>query len=497
MGGRSFNHPDKEELALAVVSSFFEDSYYEGKNDRLTRIKELVKKIAVKSPLFVAKLAIITRKEFHMRSSFHILVGELSRNHRGDSIVKNTIKLGAERVDDLLEIAAYLERPLPNQIKKGIREAVAKFNAHKLAKYRGENKEFSLVDIFNLVHPKPDSKSENAYKKLITNELKNTATWEARLSKGESKGEVFKEMLEDDELGYMATLRNLRNIVQSGDTKAIKLAAKLIADKEEVKKSKQLPFRFLSAFEAIGVSQSRGRKIVFEKDVDGVELLKEALEKALKASVANIPKLYGKTMILTDNSGSMRGDYGGSSALSAYSSRTTANIANLFAVLYWLRADNTFVGVFGDNLEQPKLDREKGVFENYDKIDRVGATIGGGTEHGIFEAMRNLIETKEIVDRIVIFSDSQIGERCQWYGTDRFDSENGGNFNKLFNEYKKINPDVKVYSIDLKGYGNKIAPGGIYLLGGWSDKIFELMSLVEKEQGLVKWIEDYPVELEN
>jgi 60 kDa SS-A/Ro ribonucleoprotein len=256
-----------------------------------------------------------------------------------------------------------------------------------------------------------------------------------------------------------------------------------------VKKSKQLPFRFLSAYQAL--VGKPGEKITFEKDVDGLKKLQKAIEKAVDSSIQNIPDLPGRTVILTDNSGSMRGDYGGNSALSAYSKRTTANIANLFAAMYWLKAENTYVGVFGDKLEQPKLDRTKSLFDNYKIIDKVGQHIGGATEHGAFECFRNLVSEKTKVDRVIMFTDCQLGEG--WYGTSS--GESGGSFNKLYKQFKAINPEAKVYCVDLKGYGNTLFSDGAFSISGWSDKLFDIMAMVEKKEGFVKWIENYSVQL--
>lgn len=494
MGGKAFKQSEAEELVFSVATSFLEDSYYESKDDRLTRIRSLVKNVTEADPLFVAKLAIITRKEFNMRSAFHVLVGELTKNHKGDSLVRNTIEQGAERVDDLMEIAAYLGKPMPNQVKKGIRNALAKFSPYQLAKYKGDGKDYSLVDILNLVHPKPNQINSPTYSKLIKDELVSTDTWESRISAGQSHTEVWKDLLKTKKASYMSILRNLRNIVTKTDEETVKLATDFISDKEQIVKSKQLPFRFLSAYEALDKIEEDSSGIKFEKDSDRLARTKNALIVALTHSVENIPLLEGKTMILTDNSGSMRGDCGGCSALSAYSKRTTASIANLFAVLYWLRSDNTYVGVFGDRLEQPALSRDKDLFDNYNTINYVGERIGGGTEAGIFEAMRKLISEKTIVDRIMIFSDCQVGEGCKWYGYNRI-GEQSSDFNRMFQEYKKINPNVLVYSVDLKGYGNKMFSDGVVSLAGWSNKIFDLMQIIEKKEGLVKWIQNYPVNL--
>lgn len=495
MGGKSFRQTEKEELAFAVVSSFMEDSYYESGSKRVARIAKLVAELAKDDALFIAKLAIITRREFHMRSAFHVLLGELVKNHRGDSLVSETLSQAVERPDDLLEIAAYVGKPLPKQVKKGIANSIHKFDPYQLAKYRGEGKDFSLVDLMNLVHPKPiDEKENKAWRDLIEGRLKSTETWEAKLSSEEGredKAGTWKDLVLSGKLGYMALLRNLRNIAQECDVKTIRVAARTIADPDLVRKSKQLPFRFLSAYEALGAKSTH---VAFEGDADKYQILRDAVEKALTVSCQNLPDLPGRTIILSDNSGSMTGDRGGGSPLSAMSNRKTADIANLFATMYWMKAENTFVGVFGDELIQPKMDREKSLFDNYSIVSRAGGRVGPGTEAGIFAMFDKLIDEKTKVDRIIIFSDCQVGKGCEWY-TSGFSPRQGADFNKLFHQVQKLNPQSLTYCVDLKGYGNTLFSDGVLMLSGWSDKIFSLMENIEKKEGLVKWIENYPVPL--
>ncbi len=169
-GGKSFKRPLKEELVFSVLSTFLENKFYESGDERQERIMNLVAQI---EPKFVANLAIVARKEFHLRSVSHLLIGELAKIHRGDSLVRETIIKSAERPDDLLEILAYVGKPIPNQIKKGIREAIKKFPAYQLAKYKGEGKEYSMVDLFNLTHPAGDRKE---WKELLTGKLKPADT---------------------------------------------------------------------------------------------------------------------------------------------------------------------------------------------------------------------------------------------------------------------------------------------------------------------------------
>lgn len=488
MGKKAYKQTAKEELIFAVLTTFMENSYYESNNERLGRIKTLVAEIAKKDPEFVAKLAIYARTTFHMRSVFPVLVGELSKVHKGDSTVRKAIAKGTTRLDDVTELVAYLgAENLSTRVKKGINQALNKFDYYQFAKYRGEGKKVSLVDVVNLTHPKANNpKTAEALSALVKGTLKNVDTWESKKSAGGSTSEVFNELLNDDKLGYMALLRNLRNIAQSGDKDLIEKAAAKIRDEQAVLKSKQLPFRFLSAYEALAGAETKSTKktLTFEKDVDGAALLQKAVEDALLVSIKNIPLLSGRTLILSDNSGSMGGDSGGSSLTSAYSQRTTANIANLFATLYWMRADNTSVGLFGDTLLAPKMDRSKGVMENYKIVAETGGQVGGGTEAGIFDAMKILIKTKDIVDRIVIFSDCQVGDGCAWYD---HAGNRGENFNQLLTKYMEINPEVKVYTINLKGYNNDMTPQNaqIMKLTGWSDKIFDIMERNEIAPGVM------------
>src|SRR5690606_37108135 len=90
-------------------------------------------------------------------------------------------------------------------------------------------------------------------------------------------------------MGYMALLRNLRNFDQAGvsDEIAGQVAARL-ADPQEVVRSRQFPFRFLAA----------------HRNVPSLRW-GYALEKALQHSLAAVPELPGRTLILVDRSGSM------------------------------------------------------------------------------------------------------------------------------------------------------------------------------------------------
>lgn len=496
MGADALKVNPKMELVGILLTSFGENDYYRKQGDTIKRLKELVKQV---DKDFVAKAAIYARTVFGMRSVTHVIASELAKYVGGETWAKDFYNIIIYRPDDMTEIVSYYnqfcanesknskrgKKTITNAMKQGFSKALGRFNEYELAKYKGENKTTKLVDIVNMVHPSNES-NKQVIVNLVEGNLKSSGTWESELTKAgqdakneEEKGKLKKEawakLIKEKKIGIFALLRNLRNIYeQSPDM--IPEALEILTDAKRIKKSLILPFRFLTAYEEIEKLES---KKVFEKDaVDNVKIL-EAIEKAILISIENLPILEGKTVILSDNSGSMRGDDGGSSLTSRLSDTKTSDIANLFALMYWMKSDNTLMGLFGDRLIHPAVDRAKGLFENFKIVDKTGKSCGQGTERGIFEMFVRLVKEKIIANTIVIFSDCQIGSGCSWYDNA---GNRGHNFMQLFSEYKKINPNFRCYSVNLKEYGTTVFDGSVIKISGWSEKIFDIMKFAEQDK---------------
>ncbi|QHT69505.1 TROVE domain-containing protein [Rhodocytophaga rosea] len=504
MGGKAYILTPALELYTTVVSTMLDNSYYEKADDRLVRIKNLVPLV---DPVFVAKLAIYTREEMYLRTVPLVLVTELAKVHKGDNLVSRTVERIVQRADEITELLAYYElsnerkgvkklNKLSKQIQKGLAGSFNKFDAYQLAKYN-RDAHVKLKDALFLIHPKAKSETQQEiFNQLVADTLPVPYTWETELSKlgqmpfgsekekQEKKAAKWEELVLSGKIGYMALLRNLRNITTQGTDLAVQAALQVITDRSRVKTSKQLPFRYLSAYAELETELKS--QVHAEKEKNRIQAALQALEKAVIMASDNIPVADGITLILSDNSGSMYGDAGGKSVVSAMSKRTTADIANLFAVLYWMRAQNTIVGLFGDRLITPELQRNKNVFENFAIVNTAAKKCGASTEQGIFDMMEQLIDTKKMVDRIVIFSDCQVGSKCNWYDHKR---RVGNDFNKLFQHYRKMNPHVVTYSVDLKGYGNTLFDKGVMTIGGWSEKLFDMMVALEEGESVVSSIE--------
>ncbi len=487
VGAQALKQEPELELISLLLTSFADDSYYSKQGNTFNHLNELLGKV---DPLFAAKAAVYARTKFGMRSITHVMASELAKYINGKEWAKDFYNAIVHRPDDMLEIFSYhatKNGKETNAMRKGFSKAFGKFTPYELAKYRGESKAFKLVDIVRLVHPKATEKNGNAINDLMKGTLKSEGTWESELTKAgqksdkeeevnEFKKEAWSNLIKTGKIGIFAVLRNLRNIYQQAP-EMMDAALDILTDIKRIKKSLILPFRYLTAYAEI--EKITVEKKVFEKDQPDTQKILAVIEKAIMLSIDNLPVFQGKTVILSDNSGSMRGDGGGHSLVSKMSNTKTADIANLFALMYWIKADNTLMGLFGDRLVYPDVNRAKGLFDNFKIVDEAGKSCGASTERGIFDMFERMVSEKIIADTIVIFSDCQIGKGCNWYDSG---VNTGDTFMKLFSEYKKINPTFKCYSVDLKGYGTTVFDGSVIKISGWSEKIFDIMKFAEQDK---------------
>ena len=259
--------PEWELYTTIVTTMGTEDKYYEGGEDRVRRIADLVRKV---EPVFVAQLAIYTREAMHLRSVPLLLLVELARCHHGDNLVSKAVSRTVQRADEITELLmCYQWRTgrkdltgLSNQLRKGLAESFNHFDEYQFAKYNRTDRKVTLRDALLLVHPKPkDDHQAEIFRKIMSDTLETPYTWETELSsvgqqsfeskeeQKEAKRDTWRQLVRSRRMGYMATLRNLHNLLRLGmDDETMQLVCDFIADSEAVHKSKQLPFRFLSAY---------------------------------------------------------------------------------------------------------------------------------------------------------------------------------------------------------------------------------------------------------
>lgn len=446
-GHAAYKMENKEKLATQVLTSLFNEKKFYGDNSK--DIVELVKTVIFEDAKFVANLCIYTRNEMYLRSISHVLLGELAKAEEGKPYVRKTINKIAERADDMTEILAYYintyGKPIPNSMKKGISDVFLNFDEYQLGKYNRAGS-IKLKDILCLVHPKAKNEAQNdMFKRILEDKLETPITWETQLSARGNRKEVWEELIEENKLGYMAMLRNLRNIINAGVSNIDKVYEHL-ADEKRVLKNKQLPFRYYSAYKTL------------KNEGIGTSRIFDTLETAIRYSTKNINMLKGKTLISADVSGSMR------HPISAKSDTTCAEIAVLMMAIANYICEETITTTFDTNLYMSQLSTMNGIIANANSIK----VNGGGTDISL--PIRYLLENKIYVDRIIILSDNEInhgyGTICQSY----------------VEEYKrKINPKVWVHAVDMMGYGTQQFHGNnVNIIAGWNEKVLDFIYKAEE-----------------
>jgi len=502
MGEKAYELNAKEELVSTCLTTFLQKSYYESENEIVERIKKAASEVETD---FVAKTALYLRRDANMRSVTHLLSGELAPRLSGKEYGTRFYSKVAQRPDDMSEILAYYfskgNRKIANAIKRGFKVKLESMDAYQIDKYKMAKKEISLVDLVNLMHPKGTQANAEAYKRLVNGQdlgdLYDSKILEKEMSKAgkiavetgvdvaETKREAITSVVENVKgMPMMNLVRNLRNIMELAPEKVDDAVAQLTT-RDKVLNSKLLPFRFATAYaeiEAVGVKKYDATQIKFESDVlpDMTEVknkILKGLEKALEYSVENIPALVGNTAVLIDHSGSVRGDAGGSSKVSAFSKTTTAMIGNLFGSMLAYSQRNVYVGLFGDRLISVPIDRTKGLLEFNAASFKKGNECGGATENGLYIFLNDAIKNKTKVDNLVIFSDMVIGNggRGGWDGSSRAGL---GTFQELFKKFKAVNPQCNTICVDIKQTSGKSVVDkslNVVQIAGWSDKIFNII----------------------
>ena len=517
MGEKAFELTAKENLVQSVLTSFLQGQYYESESEEVKKILDCVEKV---DPLFVAKLALYARNEGNMRSSSHLLGAALAKNIAGQDYAARFYNKLIVRPDDMSEVLSCYGslngmnltdkslRKIPNSIKKGFKAALERLDAYQIDKYKMNSRQVKLIDLVNLLHPTPTQKNEEAYKRLINGEsladLYESKVLEKEMSKGgqtakteeektAAKEEAISTVLDNVKgMPIFNLLRNLRNIILYAPNRIDDAIAQLTT-REKIVNSRLLPFRFATAYTEIENMSYEAKKpsssIALESEISKMKLTQNefatikakvlnALEDALEYACENIPELEGGTYILCDDSGSMTGDMGGHSRVSAFSKTTSAAIGHLFAAMVGWKQKDIYIGLFGDRLIPVEVDRSKRMLDFCNYLNSKGNLCGGSTEAGIYEFLRQCIREKKKVDNVIVFSDCQIGSGAEtaWYGTDS--SDRSGRFQDLFKEFKKINPMCNFIVCNLRSAkGNSVFHKSqrILNIAGWSEKIFDVI----------------------
>ena len=362
-----------------------------------------------------------------------------------------------------LWLHGWKKNGIPSVLKRAWKKRVEMMTPYQVSKYK--NAETGLINLVRICHACGDTVSELMKTGTVTIE-ETEKTWENLRSAGSS----FLKILETIKMPHMALIRNLRNILNENPPAEV-VDGICESLKKGASKGEQFPFRYYSA-----------KKEVAENCMDaaGASKILDALDECIDISTDILPKIKGRTAVLTDNSGSAWGAF-----TSEYGSRVIAEIDNISSVIAARQSDEGVVIKFGDDVKKFPVSKRDGVLTQAEKIsaDR-DADVGGGTENGIWLFFKEAIEKKIMYDNIFVFSDQQaghgglygIGSSYRIAGSSKDFSISARYIDvlKLLEAYRsKVNPKVNFFTVQTAGYSNAIVPEFIYrgaVLCGWTGK---------------------------
>lgn len=535
-GGVAFNVTDPADKLLFTIGhmmnepKFYPDSEESDKSAKTgldseaLSIFETTKDILNgKRPKDALAIAAYARKELHMRTTPVAVLAAVAEDVGGGNkrrhaeLVRAYAKHIIARPDEIVNVFAVWRhvfatgkdgrrtKMVPNALKRALRDVLINTPEHSLVKWDKPGRP-NMADVIRLCAPELLADPKYLYfvdrdkwlktkgvakktpvmwarhKLFLKTEFddetmalirESKATWEDVLSKFGSTAD--KKNLWDwciPQMGYMALIRNIRNMVEA-NVDLTPVLAKL-SDRDAALGSKQLPFRFLSTariFDSEMNTYARAGAAV-EKIEAGKwnDKIRDALDTALGHVLSDIPKIKGHTAIFVDNSGSM------STAISSKSAITMADAANMLAAATSVACEESSAYAFTDKPYKVNVRKSDSVLTNMARMAKAGGD-GGSTNAHLCppELSKNGIK----VDRIILISDMQCyddGGLGSMYGI-------SSSFAKAVENYRKwCGKTVRVYSVNMAGTEEsqtKPSDKDSYLLSGFSEKLLKHISSIE------------------
>ncbi|MER7814575.1 TROVE domain-containing protein [Streptomyces sp. NPDC096153] len=499
----------KSELFLLAVSNLVSvDTFYEPGAARDDRYERLVRRLAIEDPDWTAALLAWLRTDGNMRTAALVGAAEFTAERllrQAPGYSRQVIASVLRRADEPGELLGYWTsrygRAIPKPVKRGIADAVQRlYSGKSLLKYDTASKGYRFGDVLNLVHASPDpdkpwqgelfryaldrrhnadtavppasDRTLTAHRALMALPVGERRavvtgpggaerlaaagiTWEALAGwlQGPMDAAAWEAVIPS--MGLMALARNLRNFDEAGvsDEVAARVAARF-TDPEQVRASRMFPFRWWAAY----------------KHAPSLRWA-HALETALGHSLANVPALGGRTLILVDRSPSMFPGYGFSTP--NRSDIPLAEQAAVFGAALAIRAAAPTLVEFGQTSTVMDVPWGGSVLKLVERFGQIGGTDIPSAVKAHFDRH----------DRVVIVTDEQT--RAGWLPSNCYGY--GGMRETQIDDL--IPKSVPVYMWNMAGYKAGAMPSGSgnrHTMGGLSDAAFGLIPLLDAGRD-AKW----------
>lgn len=466
-GGDAFVKNLEDEWANFLLSCVLQDRFYESSSQQQDRYVELTKAMIDKyGANFVGKAAVFARNELGMRSISELTAAMLNQHQFEGK--RDFYKKYFHRPDGVAEVFGAIDMlggKRSHALVRGAADYLSGLDAYQIGKYKMSGKTYNMYDLINITHA--NSPAIDAYKKDV---LETPDTWETKISGAENQEEKeaeWKRLVEEHKLGYMALIRNLRNILSCGFVNAQWAKEHLvpqITNEAAIKKSLIFPYRIYTAWKTIQNS------LPLE-----IEL---ALSDAFIISIGNMPKLEGNSLVVLDVSGSM------DDRMSQHSNMRIKEVGAVYAAAMYLSGNNVDFVKFGNYAKWCGYNKYTNVFKLINAMQE-NEDCGYGTDIvPVFESI------EKHYDRMFLISDMQVmnGRSYDWY------SSRSKSANEAFKDYKNKYGNTHIYSFDLGNYHSQLTNtkgSDISYITALNDTVFKILEYEENGKSLIDVIKDY------
>lgn len=513
-GSKAYKLSSKQELAQLAVTGFFNNSYYTSAESQLERVLTLAKEV---EPEFLAKLIVYSREQGYMKDMPAALCALLSTISPQllDRIFPRVINNG-KMLGNFVQIvrSGQLGRKSLGSAPRRLVRSWFESRTDQTVLFNSIGSNPSMADMISLAHPRPMSKERaalygwflgksegrfNDEKFPVADALpalvkeyedfkKNPSATLPRVPMEMLEGlpltdEAWKEIAA--RASWSQTRQGLNKFARHGvfnDPALTKVIVDRLRSPEEVKKAKVFPYQLLSTY-----LHTEGSGLP-------AEVIK-ALEDAMEVSVDNVPVIEGNLYVFPDCSGSMcsapvTGARSKDPKRGPPSSKVHAvHVAGLVAACLLRRNPQAQILPFEGTVREVKVNPNASILENA----RVLASLQGGATH--CEAPLQLLNSRNAkMDVGVYVSDyeSNIGSVTTSASYGYFAGHERGSRTLVeFDKLKQRCPEAKLVCIDTAPHGTVQAPnrGDILNVGGFSDKVFDVVGTFLKGGSETEWLD--------
>lgn len=493
-GGRAFQLDHRQALAQLAATGTLNHTFYQNAQAQLEQVLALTQNI---DATFIAKTAVYTRKNNHMKDMPVLLLAILSQLDQNlfKAVFPLVIDNGKQLRNfvQIMRSGAIQRKSLGSLPKKMINQWLINASDNQLLSANIGNQP-SLADVLKMTHPKPKDANQDAFFAYILGKkyeleqlpLKVQVLEKFRQGLTQDVPDLPMQLLTNLSLsaqqwaeiakngGWQMLRMNLNTFTRHGvfEIEGMdNVIANKLQDQDMIRKSRVLPYQLMATWAALD---------------DAVpQIVRQALEQVMQAALENVPRLTGRVVVAVDVSGSMASPVTGYRK-GATSKLCCVDVASLFACALKQVNPDIEIMPFDTQLhslnivehesDASLLGRLKQVFSGnktrsiFEVAKQFAALGGGGTNCSI--PLKRLNRDQTAVDLMIYFSDNE-----SWADQLRTQHKTGMLYE--WDILKQRCPHAKLVCVDLQPYTHTQAPerADTINIGGFSDEVFRLIDL--------------------